>query len=187
MFSTASSSTASSSTASHDTAPRQTASRQTVSRSRRLLRQITGVIVATAAMLIGFAVAGSAATAHADTYAGDAYFTSTVECGGDTLLFTVNSDYEDGSYAQIWVYDAVTEEWVTDDLWVEANYYSTFNVADLTFETGYYMVYVAYAQWNGVDYDFSGEYIETYEQYYDYEFSKTSDFCYMGNDLALAS
>ncbi|MGS0684141.1 hypothetical protein ACVBEQ_03100 [Nakamurella sp. GG22] len=169
------------------TAQKNTASKNTASRTRRLLRQITGIIVATAAMLIGFAVAGSAATAHADTYAGDAYFTSTVECGGDALLFTVNSDYEDGSYAQIWVYDATTEEWVTDDLWVEANYDSTFNVADLTFETGYYMVYVAYAQWNGVDYDFSGEYIETYEQYYDYEYSETSDFCYMGNDLALAS
>jgi hypothetical protein len=169
------------------TASHQTASGRTVSRPRRVLRQITGIIVATAAMVIGFAVAGSAATAHADTYAGDAFFTSTVECGGDTLLFTVNSDYDDGSYAQIWVYDAATEEWVTDDLWVDANVDATFNVADLTFETGYYMVYVAYAQWNGVDYDFSGEYVETYEQYYDYEYSETSDFCYMGNDLALAS
>ena len=143
------------------TASHQTASGRTVSRPRRVLRQITGIIVATAAMVIGFAVAGSAATAHADTYAGDAFFDQHRGMWRRPLFFTVNSDETDGSYAKIWVYDTATEEWVTDDIWVDADYYATFNVADLTFETGYYMVYVAYAQWNGVDYDYSGEYIET--------------------------
>ncbi len=152
-----------------------------------LLQRLAGILVATAAMLIGFAVAGSASPAHADTVAGAATFSSEVECGGDELFFTVNSDQDYGSYAQVWVYDTATEEWVTDEAWVEADAYATFNIADLTFEPGYYMVYVAYAQWNGADYDYSGEYIDTYQQYYDLESYDSSDYCYMGNDLSLDS
>jgi len=150
-----------------------------------LLKRIAAVLAIAFAMLLGLGVAGaSASTAHADTIAGDSVFGTTVECGGDSLFFTVNSDEVDGSYAQIWVYDTTIEEWVTDDVWVEAAYYATFNVADLTFEPGYYMVYVSYAQWNGFDYDYSGEYINTYEQYYSYADHEASDFCYMGNDLS---
>ena len=69
-------------------------------------------------------------------------------------------------------------------IWVEADYYATFNIADLTFEPGYYMVFVSYAQWNGYDYDYSGEYINSYDQYYSYSDHETSDFCYLGNDLS---
>ena len=143
-----------------------------------LIRRLAAIIIATAAMMIGFAVAGSAA--HADTTAGNSVFGSTVECAGDDLYFTVNSDETDGSYAKIWVYDFYTEEWVTDDNWVEANYYSSYNIADLTFEAGYYEVYVSYAQWNGYDFDFSGEYITSYEQYYTATDHETSDYCYLG-------
>ena len=149
-----------------------------------LLKRIAAVLAIAFAMLLGLGVAGaSASTAHADTIAGDSVFGTTVECGGDSLFFTVNSDEVDGSYAQIWVYDTTIEEWVTDDVWVEADYYATFNVADLTFEPGYYMVYVAYAQWNGADYDYSGEYIDTYTQYFDVDYYETSDYCYMGDAL----
>jgi hypothetical protein len=151
--------------------------------ARTLVRRLAGIIVATAAMLIGFAVAGSASEAHADTVTGDAYFTTTVECGGDTLIFTTNSDVDYGSYAKIWVWDDSTEQWVTDDAWVEAGYYASYNIADLTFDPGYYSVYVQYAQWNGYDYDYSGEYIETYEQYYTFEDHQPESYCYMGNDL----
>ncbi len=152
-----------------------------------LLQRLAGILIATAAMLIGFAVAGSAAPAHAETVAGAAVFDSLVECGGDQLFFTVHSDQDYGSFAQVWVYDPATEEWVTDEAWVEADANAGFNVADLTFEPDYYMVYVAYAQWNGADYDYSGEYIDTYQQYYDFESFESSDYCYMGNDLSLDS
>lgn len=151
--------------------------------ARTLVRRLAGVVVATAAMLIGFAVAGSAAQAHADTVAGDAYFTTTVECGGDSLFFTTNSDADSGSYAKIWVWDDYTQQWVSDSNWVEADYYTSYNIADLTFDPGYYVVYMQYAQWNGYDFDFSGEYIDTYRQYYSLDDHETESFCYMGNDL----
>jgi len=156
-------------------------------RTVSLIRRIAGIIVATAAMLIGLAVASSASPAHADTVAGGAVFGTEVECGGDELVFTVNSDQDYDSYAQLWVYDPGTEEWVTDDIWVEADYYAAFNVADLTFEPGYYMVYLSYAQWTDGDWEYSGEYIDTYEQYYTYYDHETSDYCYLGNDLSIGS
>ena len=56
------------------------------------------------------------------------------------------------------------------------------NIADLSFQPGYYSVYVSYAQWNGYDFDYSGEYIDTYEQYYTATDHETSDYCYLGND-----
>jgi len=102
--------------------------------ARTLVRRLTGIVVAVAAMMIGFAVAGSASQAHADTVTGSTYFTSTVECGGDTLVFTTNSDADYGSYAQVWVWDSYTQEWVTDGNWVEADYYASYNIADLTFD-----------------------------------------------------
>jgi hypothetical protein len=143
-----------------------------------IVRRLAAIVIATAAMMIGLVLAGSAA--HADTVVGNSVFGSSVECAGDDLYFTVTSDEVDGSYAQVWVYDPYVEEWVTDGNWVEANYYSTYNLADLTFEPGYYEVYVAYAQWNGYDFDFSGEYIDTYEQYYSIDDHETSDYCYLG-------
>ena len=146
-----------------------------------IIRRVAAIIIATAAMMIGFALSGSAATAHADTTTGNSVFGTTVDCGGDTLFFTTTSDEDDGSYAKIWVYDYITEEWVTDGNWVEANYYSSYNIADLTFQPGYYSVYVSYAQWNGYDFDYSGEYITSYEQYYTATDHETSDYCYMGN------
>jgi hypothetical protein len=72
---------------------------------------------------------------------------------------------------------------VTDENWVEADYYASYNIADLTFDLGYYMVYLQYAQWNGYDFDYSGEYIDTYDQYYSYADHQAESFCYMGNDL----
>ena len=152
--------------------------------ARTLVRRLTGIVVAVAAMMIGFAVAGSASQAHADTVTGSTYFTSTVECGGDTLVFTTNSDADYGSYAQVWVWDSYTQQWVTDGNWVEADYYASYNIADLTFDPGYYLVYVAYAQWNGYDFDYSGEYIDTYDQYYSYDDHQAESFCYMGNALS---
>jgi len=143
-----------------------------------IIRRLAAVIIATAALMIGFAIAGTAA--NADTVTGNSVFGSYVECDGDDLYFTVNSDEYDGSYAKIWVYDFIAEEWVTDDIWVEANYYSTYNLADLSFEPGFYEVYVSYAQWNGYDFDYSGEYINTYEQYYTATDHDTSDYCYLG-------
>ena len=155
----------------------------TTTRSARttLIRRITGLLLATAAMFFGFALTSNAGTAHADTVVGNAVFGSEIACGGDELVFTVNSDEDYDSYAQLWVYDPGTEEWVTDEIWVEANYYSTANIADLTFEPGYYMVYVSYAQWNNGGWEYSGEYIDTYQQYYSSSYHETSDYCYMGN------
>ena len=149
--------------------------------ARTLVRRLAGIVVATAALFLGFAVAGNAAPAHADTVAGSTVFGTTVECGGDSLVFTTTSDADYGSYAKIWVWDNYTQEWVTDDLWVEADYSASFNVADLTFDPGYYMVYVQYAQWNGYDFDYSGEYITSYQQYYTATDHETSDYCYLGN------
>jgi hypothetical protein len=146
-----------------------------------LIRRITGLILATAAMFFGFALASNASTAHADSVAGNAVFHSEIACGGDELVFTVNSDADYDSYAQLWVWDPATEQWVTDEIWVEANYYATANIADLTFEPGYYMVYVSYAQWNNGGWEYSGEYIDTYQQYYTSSYHETSDYCYMGN------
>ena len=80
------------------TAPARTA--------RTLVRRLAGIIVAAAAMLIGFAAAGSATSAHADTVAGSTVFGTTVECGGDTLIFTTTSDADYGSYAKICVWTA---------------------------------------------------------------------------------
>ena len=148
-----------------------------------LIRRITGLIIATTAMFFGFALASNAGTAHADTVAGNAVFHSEIACGGDELVFTVNSDADYDSYAKLWVWDPATEEWVTDDVWVEADYYATANIADLTFEPGYYMVYVSYAQWDNSagDWEYSGEYIDTYQQYYTSSYHETSDYCFMGN------
>jgi len=175
MTTTTTSTTASNTTASNTTAG-----------PASLPRRIAAVLAIAFAMLLGFGIAGaSASTAHADTIAGDTVFGTEVECGGNSLFFTTTSDEVDGSWAQLWVYDTAIEEWVTDELWVEADSYATFNVADLTFEPGYYMVYVSYAQWNGYDFDYSGEYINTYEQYYSYDDHAASDYCYMGNDLSL--
>ena len=151
---------------------------------RTLLRRLAGIVVATAALFLGFAVAGNAAPAHADTVAGDTVFGTTVECGGDSLVFTTTSDADYGSYAKIWVWDNYTQQWVTDDNWVEADDDASYNVADLTFDPGYYMVYMQYAQWNGYDFDFSGEYIASYQQYYSYSDVQTESFCYQGNDLS---
>ena len=164
-----------------------TTSTRSTQRSTRTstVGRIARLLAITFALLVGFGVASaSAATAHADTVAGDSVFGTDVECGGDQLFFTATSDETEGSYAKIWVYDTAIEEWVTDDIWVEADYYATFNVADLTFEPGYYMVFMSYAQWNGYDYDYSGEYITSYDQYYSYSDHETSDFCYLGNDLS---
>ena len=152
--------------------------------ARTLVRRLAGILVATAALFLGFTVAGNAASAHADTTAGSEAFGSIVECGGDSLVFWSNSTADYGSFAQIWVYDSYAGQWETDGNWVEADYYASYNIADLTFEPGYYMVYVEYAQWNGYDFDFSGEYIDTYEQYYSYDDVATESFCYMGNDLS---
>ena len=146
-----------------------------------LIRRITGLLLATAAIFFGFALTSNAGTAHADSVAGNAVFHSEIACGGDELVFTVNSDADYDSYAKLWVWDPATEEWVTDDYWVEADYYATANIADLTFEPGYYMVYVSYAQWNNGDWEYSGEYIDTYQQYYTSTYAETSDYCYMGN------
>jgi hypothetical protein len=151
--------------------------------ARTLARRVLGVLIAATALFLGFAIAGNASSAHADTVAGDTVFGTTVECGGDFLYFTSTSDADYGSYAQVWVFDTYTQEWVTDGNWVEADYYASFNIADLTFDPGYYMVYVEYAQWNGYDFDYSGEYISSYEQYYTYDEVYTESFCYMGNDL----
>lgn len=152
--------------------------------ARTLVRRLAGIVVATAALFLGIAVAGSAASAHADTVAGSTVFGTTVECGGDSLVFTTTSDAQDGSYAKIWVWDDAAQQWETDDAWVAADYDASYNVADLTFEPGYYMVYVQYAQWNGYDFDFSGEHISSYEQYYSYADHEAASFCYMGNDLS---
>lgn len=146
-----------------------------------LVRRVATIVVAAVAMLIGFAIASSASPAHADTVAGDTVFGADVLCGGDELFFTVNSDSYDGSYAKIWVWDPTTEEWVTDDNWVEAGVYASYNIADLTFEPGYYTVYLSYAQWNGYDWDFSGEYVNTFQQYHAGGDHEASDNCYMGN------
>jgi len=135
----------------------------------------------TTAMLVGFAVAGSAGPAHADSTTGNTVFVADVLCGGDDLYFTATSDSYAGSYAKIWVWDPTTEEWVTDDRWVEAGAYASSNIADLTFEPGYYLVYLSHAQWNGDDWDFSGEYVDTFEHYYTGGDHETSDNCYMGN------
>src|SRR5690348_338320 len=95
--------------------------------ARTLIRRLAGLVVATAAMLIGFAAAGSATPAHADTVAGSTVFGTTVECGGDSLVFTSTSDADSGSFAKIWVWDSYTEQWVTDGYWVEADYYASYN------------------------------------------------------------
>ena len=151
--------------------------------ARTLIRRLAGLVVATAAMFLGFAIVGSVGAANADTVAGSTVFGTTVECGGESLVFTSTSDADSDSFAKIWVWDFYTEQWVTDGYWVEADYYASYNISDLTFDPGYYMVYVQYAQWNGYDFDFSGEYIDTYEQYYTYSDHQAESFCYMGNDL----
>jgi len=163
--------------------PARTAKRTPGTAWVTVVRRVVAILAATVAMLFGFALASSASPAHADTGAGDAVFSTTVVCGGDSLLFTVNSDVDYGSFAQVWVYDTATEQWVTDNNWVAADSFAGDNAADLTFEPGYYLVYVSYAQWNGYDFDYSGEYIDSYEQYYTYTDHAPSDYCYQGNDL----
>jgi hypothetical protein len=44
---------------------------------------------------------------------------------------------------------------------------------------------VSYAQWAGGDWQYSGEYIDSFEQYYSYSDYEVSDSCYMGNDLSI--
>ena len=157
----------------------------TITRSARTLaRRVVGILIATAAMFIGFAVAGNAASAHADTTAGSEVFGTVVECGGDALVFTTTSTADYGSYARLWAYDPVISEWVTDGTWVEADAAASYNVSTLTFDDGYYMIYLEYAQWDGYDFVFSGEYINDYVQYYTADDYDIESFCYMGNDLA---
>ena len=75
-------------------------------------------------------------------------FDTTVECGGDYIDFIVNTtDLDSGSYAKLYVFDPYTQEWITDDGWEEAGAYASYHFPDISFEDGFYSVYMAYAQW----------------------------------------
>jgi len=58
--------------------------------ARTLVRRLAGIVVATAALFLGFAVAGNAAPAHADTVAGSTVFVTLhcdflVDCQGHAV------------------------------------------------------------------------------------------------------
>lgn len=131
------------------------------------------------ALLAGFGLAGFVGTANADEYAGDTAFHTEVECHTEGLTFITNSDAEWGSYAKLWVWDSYTEEWITDDYWVEADAYALYEVPDLALEPGLYFTYVEYAQWNGYDWDVSGEFIEEYTQFTG-DVGEVAPYCFVG-------
>src|SRR6476659_1950512 len=97
--------------------------------------------------------------------------------GGAT--FSVNSDQESGSYAKLWVYDPVTTQWTTDGQWIDATRWSSFHVADLTFNPGYYYFYLTYAQWTASGWSYSGELVQHYDQVLGSDAHYASSTCYM--------
>jgi len=143
----------------------------------RAFARIAGVLFAA---VLGLGLAGLNSSANAETVTGGVEFETTVECGGDYIDFIVNTtDLDSGSYAKLYVFDPYTQEWITDDVWEEADAYAGYHIPDISFEDGYYSVYMAYAQWTDNGWVYAGEYMDTYTQYYE-DSSWTSSSCYMG-------
>lgn len=150
---------------------------------RGWLRRTAAVLAATGALTLGLG-ATLGGVAAADEVVGGENFTSVVECGSEGLLFASNSTADEDSFAQIWVWDPASGEWETDGNWVDASATAGYNLADLTFAEDYYWVYVSYAQWDGTDWQFSGEYVDEFVQYYpdgagSYDYY-ASDYCILG-------
>ena len=122
---------------------------------RRTLGTTAALVVAAGLATAGPAQAGTA---------GGATFAPAVSCGASFVTFSVNSDQESGSYAKLWVYDPVTTQWTTDGQWIDATRWSSFHVADLTFNPGYYYFYLTYAQWTASGWSYSGELVQHYDQ-----------------------
>lgn len=147
---------------------------------RGRLRRTAAVLAATGALTLGLGATLGGVAAADEVVAGQT-FSSVVECGTEGLLFAANSTADDDSYAQIWVWDPTSGEWETDGDWVDASSTAGYHLADLTFGENYYWVYVSYAQWDGEDWQISGEYVDQYVQYFadgagGYEYY-ASDYC----------
>lgn len=143
----------------------------------RAFARIAGVLFAA---VLGLGLAGLNSTASAETITAGVEFDTTVECGGDYIDFIVNTtDLDSGSYAKLYVFDPYTQGWITDGVWEEADAYAGYHFPDISFEDGYYSVYMAYAQWTDNGWVYSGEYIDTYTQYFE-DSSWESGSCYMG-------
>ena len=110
----------------------------------RAFARIAGVLFAA---LLGLGLAGLNSSANAETITAGVEFDTTVECGGDYIDFIVNTtDLDSGSYAKLYVFDPSTQEWITDGVWEEADAYAGYHIPDISFEDGFYSVYMAYAQ-----------------------------------------
>jgi hypothetical protein len=123
-------------------------------------RTRTGLASLALGGLLALGVA-TASPAAADAGVGGAQFSSTVECGGSFLTVTSNSNAESGSWALVWVWDG--SNWVHDSTWHDAGSWSSSFVPDISFASGYYTVYVEYAQWTGSGYSLGGETITSYQ------------------------
>ena len=139
-----------------------------------MIRRTMGL---TAALVVAVGLT-TAAPAQAGT-AGGATFSPAVSCGASFVTFSVHSDQESGSYAKLWAYDPATAQWTTDGTWVDATSWSTFHVADLTFNPGYYYFYLTYAQWTTSGWSYSGELIQSYDQILGSDAHYSSNACYM--------
>jgi hypothetical protein len=137
---------------------------------RRTLGTTAALVVAAGLATAGPAQAGTA---------GGATFAPAVSCGASFVTFSVNSDQESGSYAKLWVYDPVTTQWTTDGQWIDATRWSSFHVADLTFNPGYYYFYLTYAQWTASGWSYSGELVQHYDQVLGSDAHYASSTCYM--------
>src|SRR5664279_6273218 len=104
----------------------------------RAFARIAGVLFAA---VLALGLAGLNSTANAETITAGVEFDTTVECGDDYIDFIVNTtDLDSGSYAKLYVFDSYTQEWITDDVWEEADADASYHIPDISFEDGYYSV-----------------------------------------------
>ncbi len=120
---------------------------------RRSARAAT--LVAGCVMLVG--AAGFAAPAGASTVVGGVQFSTSIDCGGSSMLVATHTPGNTSSYDRIAVYSYTTGQWYYETNWHLGNAYSFARTADFTFRPGYFKVYVYYAQYTTAGWVYSGE------------------------------
>jgi hypothetical protein len=152
----------------------------TVSRIRRLAARamlgMLGVLVSLA--VLTFVTTPSASASQ--TIAG-IRFSSAVDCGDSFGLQVTNTNSDTASsYARAWVYDYSTGRWTAENVWHPVNSWSAFQVTDLDFDhAGYYYFWIQYAQYTTTGWQYSGEYITSYNTHSGFQINRTS-YCYIG-------
>jgi hypothetical protein len=115
------------------------------------------------AVMIALGLASSGA-ASAVAVAGGVQFTSTVSCGELAgLEVGVQSNSGSGGWAMVYLQDAVTGAWVTGQ-WHSISGYTLISNEFTINRSGYFNVYVYYAQGTNAGFAYNGDYIHNYLQ-----------------------